>query len=182
MQIITDRLILRSWQDEDRAPFAAINNDPEVMRYFPEVQSRSMSDASVDRRMAHDEKHGFCFWAVEVRESEAFAGFVGMEYIHDGIPYAGSLEIGWRLAKEFWGQGLAPEGARACLTYAFSALKVPHIISFTSENNKPSRRVMEKLGMTHEPQHDFDHPGVPDGSPLKRHVLYRIQADEVQRA
>ncbi|WP_262695577.1 GNAT family N-acetyltransferase [Kordiimonas aquimaris] len=179
MQIITDRLILRTWRDEDRQAFTEINTDPDVMRYFPALQPASVSNASVDKRIAHQEKHGVCFWAAELIESHEFVGFIGMEYVHEDIPYAGSLEIGWRLAKEYWGRGLAPEGARACLAYAFSALKAKHVVSFTTENNLSSRRVMEKIGMVHEPQHDFDHPEVPDDSSLKRHVLYRIKPDSL---
>lgn len=176
MRLITDRLILRSWRDSDREPSAAINGDPEVMRYFPSLQDTAVTNASVDKRMAHDEKHGFCFWAAELRENNKFIGFIGMEHVHEDIPYAGSVEIGWRLAKDYWGQGLAPEGAKACLAYAFSTLDLSHVVSFTSENNQPSRRVMEKIGMVHEPKNDFDHPGVPDDSPVKPHVLYRIEA------
>ena len=180
MQIATDRLMLRAWRDEDRAAFTDLNTDPDVMRYFPALQPRDISDASFDKRVAHNDKHGFCFWAAELIENHEFIGFVGLEYVHEDIPYAGSIEIGWRLAKKYWGRGLAPEGARACLAYAFSALQVPHVVSFTTENNVASRRVMEKIGMVYEPQHDFDHPEVPDGSSLKRHVLYRIQSDTAQ--
>ncbi|UTW54271.1 GNAT family N-acetyltransferase [Kordiimonas sp. SCSIO 12610] len=181
MIIETDRLVLRSWLERDRDPFAALNADPEVMRYFPDIQRRDVSDASVDKRMAHDKEHGFCFWAADLKEANEFIGFIGMEIAHQGIPGAGLPEIGWRLRKDIWGKGLAPEGARACLAYAFSALKASEVISITSENNVPSMRVMEKIGMHRDHDNDFDHPDVPDESPIKPHVLYRISADTFGR-
>lgn len=178
MKIETDRLILRSWRDSDREPFAALNSDPEVMRYFPDIQNHSVSNASVDKRIAHDKQHGFCFWAADLKATGEFIGFIGMEIAHDGIPGAGLPEIGWRLSKDVWGQGLAPEGARACLAYAFSVLKSPEVISITSQNNQPSMRVMEKIGMRRDFENDFDHPDVPEESPIRPHVLYRIKAEE----
>ncbi len=179
MRIETDRLILRSWRESDRDPFAKLNSDPDVMQYFPDIQRRDVSDVSVDRRMAHDKEHGFCFWAADLKATGKFIGFIGMEIAHEGIPGAGSPEIGWRLSKDVWGQGLAPEGAKACLLYAFSTLKAPEVVSITSKNNIPSMRVMEKIGMHREPDHDFDHPDVPDDSPIKPHVFYRIMSDKM---
>lgn len=181
MQIVTDRLILRSWRESDRAQFALMNNDPDVMQYFPSTQPRDVSDKSFDKRAAHDKEHGFCFWAAELKETGAFIGFIGMEITHEGMPFAGAPEIGWRLNKEHWGLGLAPEGAKACLAYAFSHLKAREVVSFTTTNNLPSQRVMQKIGMRHEPDYDFDHPDVPDGNPLKRHVLYRITPEDTLR-
>jgi len=178
MRLETDRLVLRSWTEDDRAPFAALNSDPDVMRYFPSLQSLEVSNASVDKRMKHDSEHGVCFWAADLRDTGEFTGFVGMEYVTEDIPGKGALEIGWRIGKDHWGKGLAPEGARACLAYAFGPLKAPEVVSFTSENNLASQRVMEKIGMMREPENDFHHPAVPDGHPIKPHVLYRIKAGD----
>ena len=176
MYLETDRLVLRSWTEEDRAPFSALNNDPDVMRYFPSLQSLEVSNASIAKRMKHDREYGVCFWAADLRDTGQFIGFVGIEYVAEDIPGKGSLEIGWRIDKDHWGKGLAPEGAKACLAYAFGPLKVTEVVSFTSKNNLPSQRVMEKIGMTREHENDFDHPAVLDGHPIKPHVFYRIKA------
>ncbi|TNE63297.1 MAG: N-acetyltransferase [Alphaproteobacteria bacterium] len=172
----TDRLILRPWRAEDREPFAALNADPEVMRYFPAVQTCDESDASVDRVMAGIMARGYGFWAVELKATGKFIGFIGVQDAPDYLPCAPAFEIGWRLARGTWGQGLAPEGARACLAYAFSALKADEVIAITAAINLPSRRVMEKIGMTQVVDGDFEHPKVPDGHAVRHHVLYRVVA------
>jgi RimJ/RimL family protein N-acetyltransferase len=163
-------LILRQWRDEDREPFAALNADPEVMRFFPSTMTREESDAFVDRTAALIDEHGWGLWAVEVEGVAPFIGFVGLNrpgFIDD------TIEVGWRLMKEHWGNGYAPEAAREALRFGFEELELDEIVSFTTESNTPSRRVMEKIGMTHDPSRDFDHPNVPDG-PFKRHVFYAI--------
>ena len=164
-------LILRQWRDADREPFAALNADPEVMRHFPSTMTRAESDAFVDRAAALIDERGWGLWAVEVREVAPFVGFVGLN-VPSFMPDA--VEIGWRLAKEHWGNGYATEAAREALRYGFDELGLQEIVSFTVVANTPSRRVMERIGMTHEPERDFDHPNVPQG-PFKRHVLYAIR-------
>jgi len=180
--LITDRLILRPWRDEDREPFAAINADPEVMRYFPSVQTREQSDATVDRQMKAQAEKGYCFWAAEMRANGRFIGFVGIQDVPEYYGIGESIEIGWRLATSTWGQGLAPEGARACLAYAFSRLQAPEVVAFTATLNRPSMRVMEKIGMTRDHTGDFDHPMIEEGHPIRPRVLYRIRAEGVSDA
>jgi RimJ/RimL family protein N-acetyltransferase len=163
-------LILRQWRDEDREPFAALNADPEVMRYFPSTLTRAESDALVDWVSGLLEERGWGLWALEVDGVAPFVGFVGLN-VPRFMPDV--VEIGWRLAKEHWGNGYAPEAAREALRFAFDELALDEVVAFTTVGNRPSRRVMEKVGMTHDPARDFDHPNVPDG-PLKRHVFYAI--------
>jgi RimJ/RimL family protein N-acetyltransferase len=163
-------LILRQWRDEDREPFAALNADPEVMRYFPSTLTRVQSDAFVDRSIELIDGRGWGLWAVEVEGVAPFVGFVGLN-VPTFMPDV--VEVGWRLAREHWGKAYASEAAREALRYGFEELGLAEIVSFTSTVNERSRRVMERIGMTHDPTRDFDHPNVPDG-PLRRHVLYAI--------
>ncbi len=178
--LTTDRLILRQWREEDKAPFAAMNADKDVMRFFPSVQTRKHSDSAVDRFYTHIEDHGFGFWAAELRESGRFVGMIGLQHASAVVPCAPAVEIGWRLDKSVWGQGLAPEGASAALAYGFSALAVTEIVSFTAAINTPSARVMEKIGMQRDRLCDFDHPLVPEGHPVRPHILYRIKIESHQ--
>jgi RimJ/RimL family protein N-acetyltransferase len=174
-EIRTERLLLRRWRDADRAPFAAMNADPRVMEHFPALLSPHESDARVEHICAHFDRHGYGAWAVEIPGVTHFAGFVGLTVPQFEAHFTPAVEIGWRLAAEHWGRGYATEGARAALDFGFTHLKLAEIVSFTVPANTRSRRVMEKLGMTHDPREDFDHPNVADGHPLKRHVLYRIR-------
>ena len=174
-EIRTQRLLLRRWRTSDRTPFAALNADPRVRECFPDCLSREQSDASADLIEAHFAEHGFGMWAVEIPGVAEFAGFIGMSIPRFAAHFTPCVEIGWRLAAEHWGRGYATEGARACLDYGFDVLGRSEIVSFTAVNNTRSRRVMEKLGMTRDPADDFDHPALPDGHPLQRHVLYRIR-------
>ena len=170
----TRRLLLRRWRDSDRVPFAALNADPRVMQFFPAVLSRTESDRLVDRIEAHFEKHGFGLFAVELGQEGAFIGFIGLSVPDFEAPFTPCVEIGWRIAAAYWNQGLATEGAKAVLAYGFDSLQLSEIVSFTTVANAPSRRVMEKIGMTRAPEDDFDHPKLPEGHPLRPHVLYRI--------
>ncbi len=170
----TPRLHLRRWRLDDRAPFAKLNADPRVMEFFPRLLSREESDALVDRIEAHFHQHGFGLWAVEVPGVTPFAGFVGLAIPRFEAHFTPCIEIGWRLETEHWNRGYASEGARAALEFAFDSLHVEEIVSFTVPANLRSRRVMEKLGMTHLETDDFDHPILPEGHPLRRHVLYRL--------
>jgi RimJ/RimL family protein N-acetyltransferase len=174
-QLRTSRLLLRRWKDADREPFAALNADPRVMEHFPATQSREESDAAVARIQAHFDEHGFGLWAVEIPGVTPFAGFIGLSHPRFEANFTPCVEVGWRLAAEHWGQGYATEGARAVVTFGFSTLDLSEIVSFTATANVRSRRVMEKLGMTHNPADDFDHPLLAPGHPLQRHVLYRLK-------
>jgi RimJ/RimL family protein N-acetyltransferase len=174
-ELRTERLCLRRWRPADRAPFAAMNADPKVMEHFPALLSRESSDASVDRIEAHFTEHGFGLWAVEIAGVTPFAGFIGLSVPRFEAPFTPCVEIGWRLAADCWGRGFATEGAKAALAFGFENLRLAEIVSFTVPANLRSRRVMEKVGMTHHPGEDFDHPVLPDGHPLRRHVLYRIR-------
>jgi RimJ/RimL family protein N-acetyltransferase len=178
--IQTDRLMLRRWRDSDREPFARINADPRVMEFFPAALTRDETDILVDRIEAHFVEHGFGLWAVELRSDCEFIGFIGLNVPRFQAHFSPCVEIGWRLAPGHWGRGLATEGARAVLHQAFIELKLPEIVSFTTFANLRSRRVMEKLGMTHNPTDDFDHPYLSEDHPLRRHVLYRKAANREQ--
>ncbi len=173
----TQRLVLRTWRHGDRAPFAALNADPQVMRYFESTFSRELSDAAVDRIIDHFDRHGFGWWAVEIRDDSSFAGMVGLQVPAFEAHFTPCVEIGWRLAREYWGRAYAPEAARAALAFGFEMAGLREIVSFTTTANTPSRRVMEKIGMRRDPDEDFDHPRVPEGSPQRRHVLYRLDRD-----
>jgi RimJ/RimL family protein N-acetyltransferase len=172
--LTTERLLLRRWRDEDLPPFAALNADPLVMEYFPAVLSREESDARATGIRRHFEERGFGLWAVEIWGVTPFAGFIGLSVPRFEAEFTPCVEIGWRLAAKYWGQGLATEGAQAALAFGFEELGLAEIMSFTVPQNWRSRRVMEKIGMTHEPGGDFDHPALPEGHRLRRHVLYRI--------
>jgi RimJ/RimL family protein N-acetyltransferase len=177
-KIGTHRLILRKWRESDREPFARMNCDPEVMEYFPALLSREESDALVDRAEAHLEQHGFGPWAAELRESRQFIGYVSLFIPQFEAAFTPCVEIGWRLARAHWGKGLAIEGARALVRHGFEILRLPELVSFTVPANLRSLRVMEKVGMTHDPLDDFDHPSIPADHPLQRHVLYRLKRDD----
>ena len=174
--IETQRLILRPWRDEDLEPFAALNADADVMRFFERPFTRTESDHSVERFNSHIETNGYGLWAAELKHDASFVGLLGIQNVGDDLLFGPTVEIGWRLRKDVWGQGLAPEGAVGALQFAFADLKLPEVVSFTAVCNKPSRRVMEKIGMKTDAKEDFDHPRVTAGHALARHCLYRIAA------
>jgi RimJ/RimL family protein N-acetyltransferase len=182
-ELRTDRLLLRQWRPEDRGPFAAMNGDPEVMRHFPALMDRAGSDALAARAEATIAERGWGLWAVQApaepgaAEPTAFAGFIGLSVVPYEAHFTPAVEVGWRLAQPFWGHGYATEGARAALAFAFTELKLSEVVSFTAVANDRSRRVMERLAMTRDPADDFNHPNLP-GSPVERHVLYRLRADQ----
>ncbi|WP_129649523.1 GNAT family N-acetyltransferase [Peristeroidobacter agariperforans] len=171
------RLRLIAWRERHIAPFIAMNSDPEVMRYFPSLISEEQSRASVDYWLSQFGEHGWSNWAVELKDSGEFIGFVGLWIPKQELPFSPCVEIGWRLARRFWGQGYATEGARASLSIGFEQLGLPEIVSYTALMNTPSRAVMERIGM-HNTGEDFDHPAVPVGNALRRHCLYKITAEE----
>ena len=173
-ELETPRLHLRAWTDEDLPPFAAMNADPEVMRHFPGAMTRVKSDALAKRICDNMTKHGWGLWAVEVKTGPKFAGFVGLAIPTFKAEFMPAMEIGWRLSRDCWGRGFATEGAQAALAFAFGRLNLGELVSFTVTANERSRAVMERLGMIHKPADDFDHPMIAAGSPLRRHVLYRL--------
>jgi RimJ/RimL family protein N-acetyltransferase len=172
----TERLFLRRWRPEDREPFAAMCADPRVMEFFPALQSREESDASVDRIEAHFVTHGFGLWAVEIVGVSPFAGLIGLCHPRFEAHFTPCVEVGWRLAPEHWGRGYATEGARAALDFGFHSLGLAEIVAMTVPENLRSRRVMERLGMTRRAEDDFDHPMIAEGHRFKRHLLYRLRA------
>ena len=174
--LVTERLELRRWRRYDLEPFTRINADPRVMEYFPAPLTPVESREMIARIEAHFVRYGFGLWAAELRGSGDFTGFIGLNIPTFEAPFTPCVEIGWRLAPAFWGQGLATEGARAILRHAFTNLALPEIVAFTVPANHRSRRVMEKLAMTHNPAEDFNHPRLLEGHPLRRHVLYRKAA------
>ncbi len=174
----TERLNLRRWQESDRQPFAEINADPQVMKFFPNLLTREQSDRLVDRIEASFTEHGFGLCAVELRTDHRFLGFIGLSVPNFQATFMPCVVIGWRLEARAWGRGFATEGVRAMVAYGFNILKLNSLLSFTAEQNIRSRRVMEKLGMTFDPADSFDHPNLPYGHLLRRHVLYRLRAEE----
>ena len=170
----TERLRLVVWAERHIAPFAALNADPEVMRYFPGTLSRRQSDALADAIEATFERYGFGLWAVEVKGGPPFVGCTGLAPLNPLVPYPG-IEVGWRLARRAWGHGYATEAARASVAYGFGTAGLAEIVSVTAEVNTPSRAVMRRLGMVHDPAEDFDHAVLAVGSPLRRHVIYRLR-------
>jgi RimJ/RimL family protein N-acetyltransferase len=180
-EIRTDRLLLRRWRDDDRPPFAAMNADPDVMEQFPAPLDRGASDGLVDRILAHWAEHGFGLWAVERRVDGAFIGFAGLYRPTFEAHFTPAIEVGWRLARDAWGQGFATEAGRAALRFGFDTLGLEEIVSFTVPANVRSRGVMERLGMACDPADDFDHPRLPPRHPLQRHVLYRLRRADWER-
>lgn len=170
----TERLVLRRWRESDLEPFRRMNVDPKVMEFMPKLLDSEESDALVERIERHFDERGFGLMAVEVKESGEFVGFVGLSVPQFEAPFMPAVEIGWRLAAEYWGKGLATEAARETLRFGFEVVGLESVVSFTVPANVRSRRVMERIGMTHDPREDFDHPQLPVGHPLRRHVLYRV--------
>ncbi|HWC18298.1 MAG TPA: GNAT family N-acetyltransferase [Terriglobales bacterium] len=175
--ITTPRLLLRPWRNDDREPFAQMCADPEVMEFLPACLTREQSDETVTRIQTHHEKHGFCLFAAELIGRAPFIGFVGLQHVPFEAAFTPAVEIGWRLARPYWDRGLATEGALAVLSYGLGTLELPEIVSFTVPGNIRSRRVMEKIGMKRDRSGDFEHPRLPAGHPLRRHVLYRLNRD-----
>lgn len=174
MKLETPRLLLREWRDTDREAFAAIVADPHVMRFYPATRSRAEADAWIDKMIAGLANGTGHFLAVERKSDGALLGLTGTGDINFPIPTEPKLEIGWVLGKDYWGQGYAPEAARAALGHAFTQLHAPEVVAFTARVNLPSQRVMQKLGLTRDSRADFEHPRIAGGHPLRAHVLYRI--------
>ncbi|WP_439859771.1 GNAT family N-acetyltransferase [Pseudomonas sp. MBLB4136] len=174
IELHTPRLLLRRWRADDRAAFAAMNGDPEVMRHFPACLSPEQSDRVAERIEADFAEHGFGFWALERKDSGAFIGFTGLRPVTFAAPFCPAVEIAWRLARSHWRQGLASEAARAALACGFTRLGLAQVVSFTTPENLASQRLMQAIGMRHDPAGDFDHPALAEGHRLRRHMLYRL--------
>ncbi|MCA6264417.1 GNAT family N-acetyltransferase [Phenylobacterium sp.] len=171
--IETARLVLRPWRDEDRAAFAAINADPRVHGWLGGPISPEATNAMVDRINAAMAANGFSFWAAEHRVDGRLAGMIGLSRVAAGdLPVGPCVEIGWRLHPDFWGLGLASEGAKAALDWGFGPGSLAEIIAFTAQTNLASQAVMRRIGMTPDPSRDFDHPRLAQDHPLRRHVVW----------
>jgi len=170
----TKRLRIRPWQETDQSPFVRMNQDPKVMRYFPDLYSEERSLKLIDILENHRQQHGFTLWALERKDSGAFIGFTGFVRVHFEAHFTPAVEIAWRLSCENWGMGYATEAARLCLTLAFRDFGLKELVSMTTPANTPSIKVMERLGMTCDPDDDFEHPNVEIASEFKRHILYRL--------
>jgi RimJ/RimL family protein N-acetyltransferase len=177
-ELTTSRLLLRRWREQDRAPFAAMNADAEVMRHFPAPLTTGESDALIADLQAHLERHGFGLWALQSRSSRELLGFTGLCFVSFDAHFTPAVEVGWRLRRSAWGHGYATEAAAAALAFGFDELDVAEIVSFTSVGNERSRAVMERIGMTRDAAGDFSHPLIARDSPLAAHVLYRLTAGD----
>jgi RimJ/RimL family protein N-acetyltransferase len=177
--ITTERLILRPWKNEDFLPFAEMNADPRVREFFPSVLTREESDAGVRHFQSTYDRDGFCMFAAELIATGDFIGFIGLQTMNFVVPSVEqpAVEIGWRLSHKHWGKGLATEGARGVIRYGFATLHLREVVAITVPTNLRSRRVMEKIGMQHLHELDFDHPNIPEGHPLRAHVLYALKND-----
>ena len=175
MKIIsTSRICLRTWQASDQLSFAQMNADSQVMEYFPSTLTENETQALIERINEHLRCHQFGLWAAELKETKEFIGFIGLSIPSFSTHFTPCVEIGWRLARQYWGQGLATEGAKAVLDYGFSQFDLDEIVSFTALGNYRSRRVMEKIGLTRQEKDDFDNPRLALDHPLSKHVLYRL--------
>jgi len=175
-EIRTERLLMRRWRDSDRAPFAELNGDPETMQFFPSTMDRAASDGFVHRIEARFDLQGYGLWALELTATGEFIGYTGLHPMPEGVPGAGGMEVGWRLRKQFWHHGYATEAARAAVNVGFNGAGLAEIWSMTAILNEPSQAVMRRIGMS---EHGFfEHPAVPPHSPLRPHVVYRLDRQD----
>ena len=177
LEFNTTRLAFQIWRDEHRPAFTAMNSDKEVMRYFPALQTADQSNATVDAWLSHFRDHGWGNWAVELLGTGEFIGFIGLNIPRRKLPFSPCTEVGWRLKPSAWGHGYATEGAKACLKLAFAQLGLAEVVSFTAIVNTPSIAVMKRSGMENA-NADFEHPGVPEGSAIRPHCLYKASHSE----
>ena len=179
IELETERLRLRQWIESDRAPFARLNADTRVMEFLPNILDRAASDAMIDRIQTLIGERGWGFWAVESKQDNQFIGFVGLHIPTADLPFSPCVEVGWRLAFEYWGKGYATEAAQAALEVGFDRLKLPEIVSFTTIDNHRSSAVMERLGMNRDVE-TFEHSSLPPGHTLREHCLYRLSRENWQ--
>lgn len=174
----TERLLLRTFQEDDDKSMIAINQDEKVMQFFPSVPTEEETIAFINKVIAHQEQHGFSLYATEIEKTGEMIGFVGLLTATFEAHFTPAVEIGWRLSSKHWNHGYATEAAKAVLDYAFNERKLDEVVSFTSVLNKPSIRIMQKMGLHTSSEDDFDNPNVPAGSPLVKHVLYKLKRTE----
>ena len=174
----TQRLRLRCWNKNDRPAFVKMNQDPVVMQHFPDVYSPERSNSLVDKMTEHHRAHGFTVWALERKDTGQFIGFAGTVWIPYELAFTPAVEIAWRLESKHWNLGFATEAARKSLDVAFNQFDIKEVVAMTTPGNTASLRVMQKLGMSYNPNDDFDHPNVPEDSRLRRHVLYRLRKQD----
>jgi len=179
VELQTDRLKLRQWKDSDLIAFAKLNADPEVLKFFPSTLKKNESNDLAYKIKGLIEKRGWGCWAVEEIKTKKFIGFVGLHEPTYDLPFSPCVEVAWRLAKEYWGNGYATEASNICLEFAFNKLNIDKIFSFTSVPNIKSIAVMERIGMVNINK-NFEHPNIPKGHPLSEHVLYQITQNEWQ--
>ena len=177
-RIETPRLIIRPWKDSDIPEFAKMNQDPDVRQFFPRLLTPEESAGFVEFYRQQLKDHGFCFWAVELKATQEFIGFVGLGVCPSEMPFSPAVEIGWRLSKKHWNHGYATEAARFVLHEAFEKFNLKEVVSFTAMPNKKSMRIMEKIGLSHDPKDDFDHPKLDKDHWLCRHVVYRMTKEQ----
>lgn len=177
-QLETERLILRPWKESDLDSMVTINQDKNVCKYLPSIGNRDTTIALIERIVKHDIEHGYSLCAVELKSTHEMIGFLGLLRPSFEAHFTPAVEIGWRLSSSQWNKGYATEGAERILKHAFTDLGLDELVSFTVVDNQASRRVMEKIGMHHHSDDDFDHPQLPNDSPLKRHVLYRLSKSD----
>ncbi|MCO6392284.1 GNAT family N-acetyltransferase [Aliihoeflea aestuarii] len=184
MMFETQRLLLRNWRDEDRAAFHRLNSDERIMRFFPFRRTRAEADAVMDRVRTEMERNGIGFGAAELKATGETIGFLGLNRVADLSPALdGSVEIGWRLLPEHWGQGYVTEAARAWVAHGFDTVGADEIVAFAVRENAPSIAVMKRLGMVADPSRDFDHPRVPnEHAALRPHVVYSLKPDAINRS
>ncbi len=180
--IQTDRLILRQWNDEDFESFAELNADPRVMEFFPATWTLEESKASMQTARKHIEMYGWGKWAVSLLATGEFIGRIGLEEMDFQAPFSPNIELGYRIAYNYWGNGYASEGAKGALEYGFKQIGLKEIVAFTPALNQRSQFVMQRIGMHHDSKSDFDHPKLAEGHPLRRHVLYRIDYQSWQNS
>lgn len=172
----TPRLLLRPWRDTDLEPWFALNADPRVMEFFPALYTRAEAERTMTLMREYLERDGYGWWVLERKDGASFAGVIALQDVPFSAAFTPATEVGWRLAHAYWGSGYATEGARAALDFAFKQRELLEVVAMTATTNVRSQRVMERLGMTHDPRDDFDHPRIEPGHPLHRHVLYRVRA------
>ncbi len=179
VELCTQRLLLRQWREGDLEPFARLNADPEVVRYLPAPLTYGESLVMLRRLRGNLDQHGYGLWALQTRHDGAFIGFTGVQDVGFDAHFTPAVEVGWRLARHWWGYGYATEAARAAVRHAVVTVGMAEVVSFTAEANTRSRAVMQRLGMRRDPADDFDHPELSSGHVLSRHVLYRLARSSV---
>jgi RimJ/RimL family protein N-acetyltransferase len=176
LELRTSRVLMRPWRPQDLEPFAALNADPEVMEHFPGTLSQTESAGLMARIESAFGDGGYGLWALELPGEEPFIGFLGLITVGEDFEFAPAVELGWRMARPWWGRGIATEAGKEVVRYAFDELGLDELVAYTAMQNERSRRVMVRLGMTHNPAEDFAHPAIPPASRVSRHVLYRLPA------